>query len=166
MKIRTFFASALLICAQLISAQFLFVSVEAHASSDREAVAACLSNWGKHPFGKDLAEVKFRTISPGVKILGIGGSNLNDSAVTSSPELVLVKPSVNVLSKSTFKLLNPQGWYCLKGTTAVLGSAHFEIHCKANMASVDDNKTGVLGAADSDGVAVLGSIRVKKIDCK
>ena len=77
MKIRTFFASALLICAQLISAQFLFVSVEAHASSDREAVAACLSNWGKHPFGKDLAEVKFRTISPGVKILGIGGSNLN-----------------------------------------------------------------------------------------
>lgn len=133
------------------------------ADSDAETIYNCLKAWGKHPFPKEKRTAD-KVLSPSVKVLGIGGRNVEDSIDTSKPSLVLIKPSVNVLSKTTFRLVNPNGWYCLKGTVAVLGKAEFTVHCKAKVAS-NNGDVAVLGANDNQegGVAVLGSIRLKTV---
>ena len=131
------------------------------ANSDEDALRNCLSAWPQHPFGKNRLHAD-KVFSPSVKIMGIGGRDVDDSTVTTKPELVLIKPSVNVMSKSVFRLGNPNGWYCLKSTVAVLGKAEIEMNCKSHVAS-NSGDVAVLGANDNKqgGVAVLGAIRLK-----
>ena len=82
------------------------------SDKDTDALKTCLKNWGKHPFVE--GNLDYRTIAPSVRVFGTGVS-VQDDRETEQPELVLVKPSVSVFAKSTIKLLNPQGWYCMKG---------------------------------------------------
>ncbi len=138
-------------------------SAEAQSAADRAVVRECLKNWPKAPF-KDSESLSFDVLEPSVKVIGIGGKDIYDGP-SEKAKLVLVKASVNVMSKSTMKLMNPKGWYCIKGSTAVLGSVHFEVDCKAQVASVNDGKVAVLGAAEKEGVAVLGSVRLKRLNC-
>ena len=148
-----------------VAAAFLLSSSLLRAESDAEAIYNCMKAWGKHPFPEDK-RVADKVLSPSVKVLGIGGRNIEDTQ-TAKPSLVLIKPSVNVLSKSTFRLANPNGWYCLKGTVTVLGKAEFTVHCKAKIAS-NNGDVAVLGKNENQegGIAVLGSIRLKTIgDC-
>jgi len=130
--------------------------------SDRDALKACLKNWGKHPFVE--GNPAYRTIAPSVRVFGTGVS-VQDDRETGQPELVLIKPSVSVFSKSTIKLLNPQGWYCLKSKVAVFSSVDIEIDCRANLASSSDGAT-VLGSNERrDGVTVFGNSNVIRIGC-
>ncbi len=121
-------------------------------------IDACLKAWGKHPFGQNPS---FRKLAAKVKVLGIGGT-VKDMETSSQPELILVKHSVSVMSKQTYQLMNPNGWYCLKGAVAVLGKSEINIHCKAHLASTDDG-TAVAASNDGDsGVAVLGKIQINR----
>lgn len=150
----------------LLLASVLFVN-HSQAESDFDSIQSCLSAWGKHPFPKDKSRAD-KVLSPSVKVLGFGGRNIDDSQNTEKASLILIKPSVNVLSKSTFRLANPNGWYCLKGTVAVLGKAEFEVHCSAHVAS-NNGDVAVLGKNENQegGVAVLGAIKLKTIgNCK
>ena len=129
---------------------------------DRDALRACLKSWGQHPFVE--GNLDYRTIAPSVRVFGTGVS-VQDDRETEQPELVLVKPSVSVFSRSTIKLLNPQGWYCLKGKVAVFSSVDIQIDCRANLASSSDGAT-VLGSNDRrDGVTVFGTSNVNRIGC-
>jgi hypothetical protein len=142
----------------------LLLCPHAHADdsddeSDR-AINKCIKQWKTSPF-KAGAEADL-VINPSVKVLGIG-KNPEDNKVTSGPNLVLVKPNVNVLGKSTFRLMNPNGWYCFKANVSVLGKIAIEADCKAHLATSTDG-ANVLGADDSQrGTSVLGSIRVTRI---
>lgn len=144
---------------------FLGVSQTLRADSDSNAIRNCLGAWGKHPFGKNKVYAD-KVLSPSVKVFGIGGRDVADTQKTSTPQLVLIKPSVSVMSKTSFKLENPNGWYCLKATVAVLGKADFQVNCKAHVAS-NSGDVAVLGANENDkgGVAVLGSIRMRTTGC-
>ncbi|MBX2994218.1 MAG: hypothetical protein KF681_05340 [Bdellovibrionaceae bacterium] len=123
----------------------------------------CIAAWKDAPFKKGHAADK--TISPGVKVFGIGKSNTDDNDSTSSPKLVLVRPAVNVLGKSTIRLMNPNGWYCFKSNVSVLGKISLEVHCKAHFASAVEGAE-VLAADDTqNGVTVLGSLRVTRVGC-
>lgn len=134
----------------------------AHAS-DQEEIQQCLRHWGKHPFAKSNPE--FRTMATKVKVMGIG-DEMTDTKATGKPELVLLKPSVNVMSKSVMSLMNPNGWYCIKGRVDVLGKSEINLHCKAHMASSNDGAT-VLGSNNSDtGVTVLGKSVVNRLGCE
>ncbi|MEQ1877939.1 MAG: hypothetical protein ABL958_14955, partial [Bdellovibrionia bacterium] len=95
----------------VLIALFFVSNAIAGEGGDRDSLEACMKHWGKHPFKDDS---NYRTIAPSVKVFGIGGK-VEDSGKTDAPELVLIKPSVSVFSKGTFKLMNPNGWYCLKG---------------------------------------------------
>lgn len=129
---------------------------------DRDAVRACLKSWGQHPFVE--GNLDYRTIAPSVRVFSSGVS-VQDDRETAQPELVLIKPSVSVFSKSTIKLLNPQGWYCLKGKVAVFSAVDIQIDCRANLASSSDGAT-VLGSNDKrDGVTVFGNSNVYRIGC-
>lgn len=136
------------------------VSTFANDPETDQVVKECLSKWEKHPFNeKDL---KYRTIATKVKVMGIGG-NVKDDEKSQGPELILVKPGVSVMAKTKYELMNPNGWYCLKGRVSVMGKIDITVHCKAKLASSGDG-VAVLGATDdkSGGVSVLGSTRVTR----
>jgi len=104
------------------------------------SIAACLQAWRDHPFGKTP---QFKTLETSVKVFGIG-KEAGDTEPTSSPSLVLINPSFNVLGGSTIELLNPNGWYCLRTTVSIMGRVNIRAHCKAHLASTSAGTT-VLG---------------------
>ncbi|MGE4133736.1 MAG: hypothetical protein AB7F86_19015 [Bdellovibrionales bacterium] len=131
-------------------------------ATDQDEIDVCLSNWKDHPFKGHSND--FRTISAKVKIMGIGGE-LKDDAKSEQPELILVKPTVNVMSKQVVKLLNPNGWYCLKSSVAVLGKTQIELGCGAKFTASNTGAT-VLGSGDEDsGVTVLGKSEITREKC-
>lgn len=129
-------------------------------ASDKSDIQACLSKWKNAPF---TANSDFRVVSAKVKVMGIG-QDIDESTKTSAPELVLIKPAVTVMAKTEITLGNPNGWYCLKGKTAVLGKIQINLHCKARMASSESGAT-VMGADDTEGTGttVLGATRINRI---
>jgi hypothetical protein len=134
----------------------------AREGTDKDALQACLKNWGKHPFVE--GNLDYRTIAPSVRVFGVGVS-VQDDRETEQPELVLIKPSVSVFSRGTLKLLNPRGWYCLEGKVAVFSAVDIEIDCRTSLASSSDGTT-VLGSNERrDGVTVFGTSTVHRIGC-
>ena len=134
-------------------------------AADQRVVDRCIADWGSaSPFKKGTAPNK--VISPGVKVFGIGKHNNGDETVTDKPSLILVRPAVNVLGKSTIRLANPKGWYCFKSNVTVAGKIAIEAHCNAHIGSARDDGTSVMATDESDkGVAVMGALRVTRFDC-
>jgi hypothetical protein len=99
-------------------------------------------------------------------VFGIGSGQSGNDAPTSRPALILVRPAVNVMGKSTIRLQNPKGWYCFRSNVTVAGSLNIEAHCDAHIASAKEDGTTV-GAVDQSnkGVAVFGALRVSRYDC-
>lgn len=142
-----------------------FVGVASVAvADDLEEIRGCFATWKTHPFSKD--HPKFKTLSAKVKVMGIGG-NVEDKEVTAEPALVLVRPAVAVMSKQKLELLNPNGWYCLKNMTTVMGKGEIRLHCKARLASSEDGASvAAVGQEDTGGTAVLGKVKVVRVGCE
>ncbi|MBE0626198.1 MAG: hypothetical protein IH606_15430 [Burkholderiales bacterium] len=127
------------------------------------SIAACLKAWGDHPFGN---APQFKTLETSVTVFGIGGKTA-DTQPTSTPALVLINPSFNLMGGSTIELLNPNGWYCLRTTVTVMGRVGIRAHCKAQLASTSAGST-VLGnnAANRNikdlTVTAMGSVSVAR----
>lgn len=149
----------------LLAAAIAAGSITPAVANDQKTLDACISSWGKSsPFKKGAAADK--VIAPGVKVFGVGGGGGHYDEPTAKPALVLVRPSVNVMGKSTIKLNNPKGWYCFRSNVNVAGKMEIEAPCKAQLASGKEDGTSV-GAADesSKGVVVFGSLRVTRTGC-
>lgn len=148
---------------RLLFCLIVFFPVTALAD-DLDEIKACLSHWQGHPFKTESP--KFRTLTSRVKVMGIGDETTDD-VKTDKPELILIKPNVTVMSKSILRLLNPNGWYCMKGKVSVMGKSEIQLHCHAKLASSNSGAV-VMGSdhADSGGVTVLGSTRVVRVGCK
>lgn len=142
----------------------IFFFVSAITLGNNSYIDSCLKSWGKHPF--DQKNYNYRTIQANVKVLGIGG-NVSDTNATTKPELILVNHSVSVLSKQVFEFLNPNGWYCIRGSTSVLAKSKIRIHCKAHLATTIEG-AAVMGGAEhgTGGVTVLGNAVIEKIGCE
>lgn len=124
------------------------------------AIDRCLAHFDGHPFGE---KPEFRVLSASVRVMGVGSPEVVDEP-TDGPSLVLVEPSVSVLTKTTWKLHNPNGWYCFDANVGVLSKIVFDAACGANLA---DSRTGavVIGNTETNGgVVVLGDVEVKR-DC-
>lgn len=129
-------------------------------------VAMCLKNWPNHPFkGK---KVKFRVISGGVKVFGLG-NNVVDKAKTSYPQLIYIRPSVSVMGKATYELMNPNGWYCFKSKVNVMSKTTIKAACKAHVTTATGKAT-VLGKSEAEqegnekGTTVMGKSVIER-DC-
>jgi hypothetical protein len=134
-------------------------------AQDQQVLDACIASWGKSaPFKKGKAADS--VIATGVKVFGVGSSASGNDAPTDRPALVLVRPAVNVMGKSTIRLSNPNGWYCFRSNVTVAGAIHIEAHCNAHLASAKEDGTSV-GAVDESnkGVAVFGALRVSRFGC-
>jgi hypothetical protein len=132
-------------------------------ANDLAAIQACLANWGEHPF--DTHNPKFRILGSQVKVFGIGG-NINETQKTDTPELVLIKSNVSVMTKSRMNLLNPNGWYCLQGKVNVMAKSIITIDCQAHLATSSPGTT-VLGSSNNqEGVTVLGKAEIHRVNCR
>ena len=133
--------------------------------SDQAALDQCIAYWGKaSPFRKGTPAEG--VIATGVKVFGIGASSSGDDPVTGKPRLVLVRPAVNVMGRSTIRLSNPHGWYCFRSNVTVMGKIQIDAQCHAHLATAREEGTAV-GAADESnkGVAVFGALRVNRFGC-
>lgn len=140
-------------------------NLSAVSSNEFATIKKCLDKFGdSHPF-KDDKSKRFRVIDGSVKVLGIGGK-VYDRTETSYPQLILVKPTVNVLTKSEFDLMNPNGWYCMKANVTVLSKNIVNLHCQARLAT-SEGDTVVMGSGESGtgGVTVLGKLKLNRIGC-
>ena len=133
-------------------------------ADDQPALDTCIGSWGSaSPFKKGTPATK--VIATGVKVFGIGSRGGTDEP-TAKASLVLVRPAVNVMGKTTIELKNPQGWYCFVSNVNVAGKMEIEVPCGAHIASAREDGTSV-GAVDESnkGVTVFGALRVTRIGC-
>jgi hypothetical protein len=148
---------AMIVLLALLTVSF---SARAEDTGDDVAVKNCLSNWRTNPFKGDKPE--FRVIVSKVKVMGIG-PDITDSTPTKAPELVLIKPNVTVMAKTALHLMNPNGWYCLKASVAVLGKNAIDLACKAHLAFSNDGTTVMGDSNAKGGVTVLGGTQVNQV---
>ena len=134
-------------------------------ADDQQAANECITAWGsKSPF--KIGKQPDIVIGTGVKVFGLGKGQANDLP-SDTPRLVVVHPAVNVAGKSTVRLGNPNGWYCLRNQTTVAGKITIVAHCNAHLAHTRDGGAAVLASDDTDkGVAVMGALRVQRFGCK
>ena len=108
---------------------------------------SCLKQFGDHPF--DANNLKYNVIAPTINVLG-GTTVLLDDAKTEGPQLTIISTAVNVLGNATYKLLNPNGWYCLASNITVYGTTHIDLHQDAHLAKLN--------------ISVLSKVDVQKVD--
>jgi hypothetical protein len=135
-------------------------------ADDQDSIDQCIAQWGKDsPFKKGTAAAT--VLGSGVRVFGIGSSGSADNdKPTDKPALIMVKPAVNVMGKSTIRLANPNGWYCFRANVTVMGKIEIEVQCTAHLGSAREDGATV-GAADdtNKGVAVFGALRVTRFGC-
>lgn len=146
----------------IIFGMAILLSVPTFATEVDDSISSCLKAWGKHPFGNNP---KYKTLATSVKVFGIG-QNPTDSEPTNSPSLVLVNPGVNVMGGTTIELLNPNGWYCFRSNTNVMGSLTIRAHCRAHLASATEGVTVLGSNSDIKSITVMGSSQIELIGCK
>jgi hypothetical protein len=118
-------------------------------------VKACLAVWGdSHPF-KDESKLRFRVIESNVKVFGIG-ADIIDDVETSEPQLILVRPAVNVMGKLTFRLMNPKGWYCFEKNITVMAKSEVTLACTAQVAAGSGGSTVMGSSPGQGGTTVMG----------
>lgn len=132
--------------------------------TEADVIRSCLGSWPDHPFRGDDPP-RYKVIGTSVNVVGIGGDVVDDDA-TPDPQLVLVKPSVNVLTKGRFRLMNPNGWYCFESAVTVLAKSEIIVHCKAHLTSSVQGVAVAGGNAGAEGVTVLGKAVVKRVGCE
>ncbi len=133
-------------------------------SSQRDAINRCLHAWGTHPFGDGTGH-KLRVIETSIRVMGFGGAETVDSDATAYDQLILIKPSVNAMTKTTYQFLNPKGWYCFDTSVTALGTSIVKLHCDAKLADAKQG-TDVLaaeGGGRDGGVVVLGKSEVHRL---
>ena len=114
-----------------------------------------------------------KKISASVTVGGIG--NAVTDRGTPFPQLTVIHAGVNVLGKARYRLLNPNGWYCIIAGVSVLGEVHIDLHRSAQITgarvnvSVQDHEVGVeVGdhglPGPKVGVEVLGGFIIRRVD--
>jgi hypothetical protein len=150
--------------AVLLVALPVFAEEPAHHRTEADVLRSCLGNWRDNPF-RDDEPPHYKVLGSSVSVLGIGG-DVADEEATTEPRLVLVKPSVDVLTKGRIRLMNPNGWYCLESEVTVLAKSEITAACGAHLASSVDG-VAVAGAnKGTDGVTVLGKAVVRRVGCE
>lgn len=138
--------------------------------SQTAALNRCIQGWGDEAPWDSAADQKVRVISTQVRVMGFGGTEPVDDLKTDYPQLVLLEPSVSVATKTTYKLLNPNGWYCFHTATTALAVSRVELACEAHLANSSDSGVAVIASDETGkgdgGVVVLGQFEVNKQGCK
>jgi hypothetical protein len=128
---------------------------------DFEQVERCLQAWPKHPFTTPQSRL-FREFESSVRVMGLGSSEVVDDVATNYPQLIVIRPNVSVMTRTTWKLNNPNGWYCFDSSVTVMAKGVIQLGCGAHLAS-GTSEVQVIGESESaGGVTVLGKVQVER----
>lgn len=131
------------------------------ASELEDSLSSCLDVWEEHPFG---AAPPYRTLGTTLNIFGMG-TDLKDPYPSDTADLVLVRPSLNIMGGKTIELLNPNGWYCLLGDVNVMGRLTIQTDCRAHLAFAGEGLSILAGSSPKQAVTVVGSTRIERVGC-
>lgn len=118
---------------------------------DVDALKKCMNLWGTVPFKEIKPQnVKVMDVSVGVgggllgstsPLAGLGNiiniGNTKDLEVTNEPRLIILPLSVNLGGNTTFELMNPNGWYCIKAAVGAKSTVNIKLNCTAKLAQSD-----------------------------
>lgn len=137
------------------------------SAENQKALSRCLQAWGEHPFS-DLNTTPVRVIGSSVRVMGFGSGEPKDTLETGYPQLVLIRPATSVMTRTTYELTNPNGWYCLHTTTTVLGQSRVTLGCSAHLASSTNSQTIIATdeSANQGGITVLGEFEITRVGCE
>ncbi len=124
------------------------------------AARKCLALWGATPFASTYAPDKQLTAS--TMVLGWDKVVVTDSTQTHAPQLIVVHGAVNLIGIARFKLLNPNGWYCLASLKNVLASIAVELKQSAHLADSGLDAASVRPTGDPS-VIVKADMKVEKV---
>ena len=130
---------------------------------DLDALHKCMAKWKDIPFDQTIDN--YDKIHASVTVGGFGNA-VNDTKRTDEPWLTLITAGVNVGGEPVYRLLNPNGFYCIKVNVNVLTKLTIELHCNARLA---DSKVNVNVLSEQDdatagvGVHVLSDVDVVTI---
>ncbi|MBM3383153.1 MAG: hypothetical protein FJY29_12040 [Betaproteobacteria bacterium] len=103
---------------------------------ETDALRKCLNLWGTTPF-KEVKANQVKVMGEIVSVIGVTIGNPKDLESTPEPRLIVLPLSVNVASSTTFELLNPNGWYCIKAAVGARSTVNIKLHCSAKIAQSD-----------------------------
>ena len=134
--------------------------IDSTLNSEADTIKKCLNLWKNgHPFKVvnqsnyeyidvkvaadvgSIANTLFSSVLGGVQIASTSVGGLDDQNVTAVDKLIVVGLALNYGSVD-WKMMNPKGWYCVKGAVAGSETAAKVIikkHCTAQLASSDLN---------------------------
>ncbi|GDX78272.1 hypothetical protein LBMAG42_00830 [Deltaproteobacteria bacterium] len=133
--------------------------LEGASGHDWPQVQACLAAWGAHPFGTAEAQ-RYRTVASSVRVMGFGSDEIVDDVATSYPQIVVIRPNVSVMTRTTWSLLNPNGWYCFDTSVTVAAKGVVNLGCGARLADSHGSVEVLGGTERRGGVQVLGKVEV------
>lgn len=148
-----------------------------------DALKKCMNLWGTVPFKEIKPQnVKVMDVSVGVgggllgstsPLSGLGNiiniGNPKDLEITSEPRLIILPLSVNLGGNTTFELMNPNGWYCIKAAVGAKSTVNIKLNCTAKLAqsdlgvSLDTNPAGApipVKVGINDGKAAGGQLGI------
>lgn len=127
-------------------------------AKDNKAIAQCLKNWGNSPF---TTASPYKRIAASVSVFGFGDA-VDDETPTADPQLIVVDAAVNVLGNPTYKLENPNGWYCIVADVNVLTDVTIDLKQGAHLS---DTSVGVNVLGKTTG-GTAGSTDVNVLSCE
>lgn len=130
------------------------------SDDDLDALHKCMAHWKDLPFDRTINN--YTKISASVTVGGYGLA-VNDTERTDEPWLTLISAGVNVLGEPTYRLLNPNGYYCIKVNVNVSTKLTVELHCNARLADQNVNVNVLANQSDTTsavGVHVLSDVEV------
>ena len=141
----------------------VYPTVPGASTDDVIVLNKCMEKWKTLPWTGTVPN--FRKIYAAVNIGG-SGVTINETTRTAQPELVLIYAGVNVGGSTSWNLMNPNAYYCMKVNVNVQTQFAINLHCNARLSdnSVQVNVGGTTTSSTSTvGVNVLSTVNVNNI---
>lgn len=125
------------------------LDIDGASETEKATLEKCLAKFPDNPFQGKIKN--FKRIKS-IQSIGGMGTAISDSVKTAEPFLVLVKSVNSIGSSLEFKLLNPNGYYCIESSNSIGSNIDVELSCSARLA--DENQTvSAIGSSSNGAIA-------------
>jgi hypothetical protein len=130
--------------------------VDGASAEELAIVKQCVTKFQDNPFAGHITS--FRKIVP-LPSFNEDKVVIDDFQVSQAPTMILITDGLNVGGNVTFKLLDANGYYCIK-PAAMVQNLVIQLDCKARIADANDQK----GQGSIQGIYISSVTKIEKID--
>jgi hypothetical protein len=132
------------------------VTIDGASAEETAIVKQCLAKFPDNPFAGHVTV--FRKIVP-LPSFNEDKVTVDDSTISATPAMILITDGLNVGGNIIFKLLDPNGFYCIK-PAAMVKNLIIQLDCKARIADANDQK----GQGGLQGIYISSVTKIEKVD--